>query len=272
MRVPDATYIACPRCGEPCAMTPMQKRLYHGRTLTCQRCAKPFVITEETPEPVAAPTARTWAPDQQPAALTSVPGSTDTAPTRVRKPGEGISPGRMALLIAVVAAVVSGMLYFAIAPSLHRSRETTRRATCASNLTQIGFALQLYANTNAGRYPDSLEVLVADGSVPAEFLICPSSQHTPAPGKTPAERAANVSKGSHQSYVYVGKGLTFGPVKKLLVYELLASHEGVGVNVLYSDGSVQFLPKANALSAVPQLAPGTAATQPGMFPQTAPAP
>ena len=106
-------------------------------------------------------------------------------------------------------------------------------------------------------------MLVADGSVPAELLVCPSSPDTAATGKTPADYAADVAKGGHQSYVYIGKGLTMTPPRKLLAYEPLSHHEGAGSNVLYSDGSVQFLNKAAAIGDVPQLAP---ATQPATAP------
>src|SRR5687768_8420965 len=155
--MPDATYIACPRCGEPYAMTAMQKRLLHGRTLTCQRCAKPFAISEQTPDPVPAPAVKVW---QQPEPATAdratplPPATPAVGAAPVQAPsaaGEGLTPGRMALVIAAVAAVVCLLLYAAIAPSVRRSREAGHRVTCASNLAQIGAALQLYANTNGGR-------------------------------------------------------------------------------------------------------------------------
>src|SRR5687768_3543939 len=139
----DPTYIACPRCGEPVAMTAMQKRLYIGRTLTCQRCAKPFAITEQTPDPVPAASVATERPPQPIAAEVVTPPS---PPSRPRRQGEGLTAGRMALLIAVVAAIVGYALYLTIAPSVHRSREAVRRVTCSSNLTQLGVALQMYAN------------------------------------------------------------------------------------------------------------------------------
>jgi hypothetical protein len=286
--MPDPTYIACPRCGEPYAMTAMQKRLYHGRTLTCQRCAKPFAVTEETPDPVpayalrpgdspgrapqspaagqAGPAVDRPAQEDEPApvARTSLPEAADPD-----DPGEGLTAGRMATLIAVLAVVIGGLLYVAIAPSVHRSREATRRVTCGSNLTQVGVALQYYANSNGGRFPDTLATLVADGSLPAELLVCPSSRHTAAPGNTPAEQAANMAKGSHQSYVYVGKGLSMNAAKRVIVYEPLDLHDGDGMNVLYTDVSTQFLTRNNALAALPQLAAGSAA--PTSQPQTAPA-
>src|SRR6185295_6594467 len=105
---------------------------------------------------------------------------------------------------------VSVGLYFVIAPTVHRSREAGRRASCAGNLTQIYLAITLYANQNAGRFPDTLDALVLDGSVPSELLVCPSSKDTPAAGTTPQQQASNLTdgKGNHISYVYLGKGLT----------------------------------------------------------------
>jgi uncharacterized protein YbaR (Trm112 family) len=287
--MPDPTYIACPRCGEPYAMTAMQKRLYHGRTLTCQRCAKPFAVTEQTPDPVPAhalrlsgsPVQAPQAPAAGQSALAVDPPAQEEEPAPVARswsptskatdpddPGEGLTAGRMALLIAVLAVVIGGLLYVAIAPGVHRSREATRRVTCGSNLTQVGVALQFYASANGGRYPDTLAALVANGSLPPELLVCPSSRHSTAPGATPAEQAANLANGSHQSYVYVGQGLTMNAPKQVIVYEPLDHHDGEGVNVLYTDGSMQFLSRAGALAAVPQLAP---ATFPAATTQAAPA-
>lgn len=266
----DATYIACPRCGEPYAMTPMQKRLYHGRTLACQRCAKPFTVTEQTPEPVPAPTARAWVEREgQPSGLAASPPAPSALPGPTPKPARGMTPGRMALMIAGVLVVVSLVMYVAFAPSVHRARETGRRATCASNLQQLGMALQVHANGAGGRFPDSLDALVLGGTVTADLLVCPSSGDTEAPGATFPEQAASLAKGGHQSYVYLGRGLTLTAARQPLAYEALPHHDGAGVHVLYSDGSVQFLPKTAAAVAVPQLA--APATQPATPPATQPA-
>jgi hypothetical protein len=185
--------------------------------------------------------------------------------------GEGITPGRMALIVALALVAVSIGLYFVIAPTVHRSREAGRRASCASNLTQVYLAITLYANQNGGRFPDKLDTLVRDGSVPPELLTCPSSKDTPATGTTPQQQAANLTdgKGNHVSYVYLGNGLSFGSPKQLLAYEPLDHHDGEGVNALFSDGTVLFVAKANIPSMVPQLA--TAGGVPTSAPATAPA-
>jgi hypothetical protein len=185
--------------------------------------------------------------------------------------GEGLTAGRMAIVIGVVAVVIGLLLYVAVAPTVHRSREVARRATCSSNLTQLGVALQFYANSNRGRFPDSLAVLVADGSLPAELLVCPSSKHTPAPGDTPAKQIANLATGQHQSYVYLGKGMMSGRGRQIIAYEPLAHHDGEGVNVLYTDGSTTFLAKAAAVAALPQLSGGNAAAPTSQPASTQPA-
>jgi hypothetical protein len=182
-------------------------------------------------------------------------------PARNKRSGDGLTAKQMALLIAAVMVVVSVGLYFVFAPTIGRAREAGRRATCAGNLQQIGMALQIYANGSGGTFPDTLDALVLDGTIVADMLVCPSAAgHTVAPGKTSAERVANLAKGAHQSYVYLGKGVTLTSGRQVLAYEPPAHHGGGGLNVLFSDGTVQFLPTATAQTAIPQLA---AATQPG---------
>jgi type II secretory pathway pseudopilin PulG len=283
----EPTFIACPRCGEPFPMSAMQKRLFIGRTLSCNRCAKPFSITEDTPDPVPAKVMRGNSPVPQSLVYPPPPAGADplnalanaaaagpaqataAAPAPpVARPGEGLTAGRMALLIAVVVVMVGFLLYLAISPSVHRAREAARRSTCASNLMQLGLALQRYTSNNGGRFPDSLDTLILDGSLPAELLVCPSSKDTVAPGASPGEQAASLAKGGHESYTYVGKDMRIGPGKRVVAYERLDHHENDGVNVLYSDSSVQFLTRSAALAAIPQL--GMPATSPS--PTTAPAP
>lgn len=280
--MPDATYIACPRCGEPIAMSAMQKRLYIGRTLACQRCAKPFAITEETPDPAPLTPARVESQSETASVGAEMSDASHAAflggssappqPASVapRRP-DGLTAGRMALLILVIACVVGVLLYAAIAPSVHRQREANRRVICESNLTQIGIALQSYGNIHGGRYPDSIEALLADGTIPPSLLVCPSSHDTPAQGNTLAEQSSDFAKGGHQSYAYLGKGMNFGLTKQVLAYEPLDHHDEVGVNVLYTDGTVQFLPRPGALAAIPQLASNAPTTAPASQPAAAPA-
>jgi prepilin-type N-terminal cleavage/methylation domain-containing protein len=53
------------------------------------------------------------------------------------------------LVVVAIIAMLVGMLL----PSLARARETVRKATCASNLRQVGAAMHQYAQANGDVYP-----------------------------------------------------------------------------------------------------------------------
>ena len=53
------------------------------------------------------------------------------------------------LVVMAILAILAGMLL----PTLNRARESGRRANCIGNLKQIGTALEMYIEGNAGRLP-----------------------------------------------------------------------------------------------------------------------
>jgi len=145
-----------------------------------------------------------------------------------------------------VGVVFCGCMTSILIPSLNRAREQANRVKCSYNLRVIGQAVIMYANDNHGGLPDLLDRVLTYQVTPEEF-VCPSSQDTPAPGTTPQALAANLSKGGHLSYVYVGKGMTSRILtspnagRTVVAYEPMTNHRNDGTNVLFADGHVEWV-------------------------------
>ncbi len=113
---------------------------------------------------------------------------------------------------------------------------------CASNMHQIGLAILLYQNDNGGVYPPSFDEMLENEPITPAVFICPASNDTAGQGATTQAVLADVHKPGHLSYVYIGQGLTDKTVTDdmVVLYEPLANHGGVGMNILFGDGSAQW--------------------------------
>ncbi len=166
------------------------------------------------------------------------------------------------VLLALVGLVA------VLVPARNRAQASAERLGCGVNLRQIGTALAAYAAANGGAYPDTLESLVGAGLIASTSFVCPASGDTPARGATPQLVAANAALPAHQSYVYLGRGLKArrgATTGQPLVYEPLGHHGGPGggANVLYDNGTVAFVPAAQAAQSLGfQVVTPPPATQP----------
>jgi hypothetical protein len=93
-------------------------------------------------------------------------------------------------------------------PLLVKDRGDSPIMDCQSNLHRIDIAIQLYANDNDGRYPETLGILRETEDITPDAFICPSSDDTRAQGPTTQAVVADLTSGGHLSYIYLGKKLT----------------------------------------------------------------
>ncbi len=172
-----------------------------------------------------------------------------------RATGKGLAIGGIA--VGVVSLMWAGCIMSILLPSLNRARETANRVKCASNMRQIGQAILLYSNENNGAYPDKIEKLLVTQDITSEVFNCPSSNDTPAPGPAGQPQASALNSGGHNSYVYVGAGLTNQAGANVVVlYEPMSNHDNDGTNILWADGHVSWEQKKVASKIIDQVKAG----------------
>lgn len=141
-------------------------------------------------------------------------------------------------------------------------RVAAYRIKCASNLRQIGLAIQMYANDHDGRLPDDFGQLLLHADITADTFVCPMSQDEyPTTGQTLEEQAAALSTPGHCSYVYFGRGLSMPlDADRVIAIDRPANHgEGAAppslpnVNVLYADGRTEWVDREAAVKLLTEL-------------------
>ncbi|HEY7086674.1 MAG TPA: H-X9-DG-CTERM domain-containing protein [Tepidisphaeraceae bacterium] len=162
------------------------------------------------------------------------------------------------LIIIGIIALLVGILLPAVTD---RPRGYQTRVTlCASNLRQIAQQLYVYGNAN-GAFPDALQTMIRDpgNRLRAFIFVCPTSPQTASPATSAAKLAKDFDDdpAAYLSYVYLGAALPFPPpAKAVLAYEPLANHRGMGMNVLFADGHVEYLAKPQADKLIAELNSG----------------
>ena len=165
-------------------------------------------------------------------------------------------PSRLPHPLAWVAIGLIGIFLWSIlSSSMRGQRRDADRAKCHNQLRALGQAMFLYANEHDGRYPDTFGQLLMDQDVTTAIFVCPSSDdERAADGSTLQETAANLHAKGHLSYIYLGKGLTSQmPADFVLAYESVANHENKGMNILFGDGHVAFIPRKDAVTLLAEL-------------------
>lgn len=205
-------------------------------------------------------------------------------------------------LLFVIAII--GILAAILLPALARTREQARRASCLNNLSELGLILHLYASENNGRLPwsggknnaDSLLKLYGDYMATPAVLVCPSSvqgatlfhKEESRSGKLMPPDNANLAESfsMRASYDYFGAytkqpivlpppqegipripvmwDLNSGDGKIFMRYDLFTHIPGGG-NVLWLDGSVEFIKSPWVGCGIPFRPEGIAFDEPERF-------
>lgn len=79
------------------------------------------------------------------------------------------------LVELLVVSVIIGILAAILLPALSRATEAARRATCQSNLGQIGVALYLYANEDPDNRLPHRKILDSGGTLSTAMIFEPAS-------------------------------------------------------------------------------------------------
>lgn len=149
--------------------------------------------------------------------------------------------------VAVALCIVSIPSFFAC--SWEMSTWARDRLQCEWQLKRIARGLARHARSHKGVLPKDLSPLIADQDLDPALLVCPGmgSNDEPATGADKQAILKDFSLPGRCSYRYFGAGMHWpAAAETILVCEPLGNHDDNGVNILYGNGVIRWVPGREA--------------------------
>lgn len=164
------------------------------------------------------------------------------------------------VLVCALCGIAANAAVFAIFPHSHNFGWSPQ-LVCHNHLRQIGLAFKFYADDHNDALPPDFPALVRTVDITTDLFICRASNddRSRQPGMTPEQVAATVVEGTSTcSYFYARHlGMEYSQLtaRHILVYEKSSNHSG-GMNILFGDGRVEWVPKGQFEQIVAEVGAG----------------